>query len=281
MDGGAPCADRGFSLFGFFLSGFHFCAEHRPRGTHMKAFGFLKLGQVPGLAPFRGFLLSPIGGLLESQYELANFEQRGQLNVSRAAVPTTQKAGKADSECGDHIVCQGVRDAVRGIGGDFLVQFRDVFAHVRGAVEEFAMEEPFLKAALTPDAEVLGGDGRAVEALADDLEDFGQVVEPGEDFGGFLAVVEADVELLADGAGEAGDFAAAVGEGGFGLGRWDLDGCHRIYDVALAHWWRMSHTLMGFASATYPNLRNLTTDFTDFTDSEFFRTARSVVKNRA
>ena len=46
-----------------------------------------------------------------------------------------------------------------------LVQFLDVFAHVGGAVEEFAMEEPFLKAALTPGAEVLGGDGCAVEAL--------------------------------------------------------------------------------------------------------------------
>ena len=162
------------------------------------------------------------------------------------------------------------------------LQFRDVFAHVRGAVEEFAMEEPFLESALTPGAEVLGGDGRAVEALADDLADFGQVVEPGEDFGGFLAVVEADVELLADGAGEAGDFAAAVGEGGFGLG---MDGIWMgVIGFMMWRWrhrWRMSHTLMGFSSATYPNLRNLTTDFTDFTDSEFFRTARSVVKNRA
>ena len=49
------------------------------------------------------------------------------------------------------------------------------------------------------------------------MADFGQVVEPGEDFGGFLAVVEADVELLADSAREPGDFAAALGEGGFGV----------------------------------------------------------------
>ena len=59
--------------------------------------------------------------------------------------------------------------------------------------------------------------GVPLKRSADDLADFGQVVEPGEDFGGFQAVVEADVELLADGAREPGDFAAAMGEGGFGL----------------------------------------------------------------
>ena len=128
---------------------------------------------------------------------------------------------KADGELGDHRICQGLRETVVRLGSERLLEFLDVFAHVGGAVEEFAMEEPFMKSALTPGAEVLGGDGSAAEVLADDLADFGQVVEPGEDFGGFLAVVEADVELLADKAGEPGNFAAAVGEGDFGVfGGW-------------------------------------------------------------
>ena len=68
------------------------------------------------------------------------------------------KGGKADRELGDHIVCQRVRDAVGSLGIEHLLQFPDVFTHVRGAVEELAMEEPFLKSALTPGAEVLGGE---------------------------------------------------------------------------------------------------------------------------
>jgi hypothetical protein len=125
-----------------------------------------------------------------------------------------------------------VRDVVGGIGTDYLLQFLDVFAHVRGAVEKLALEKPFLKTALTPGAEVLRGDGHAIEALDDDLADFWQIVEPREDFGGFKAVVEAAVKLLADSAREPGDFAAALGESGFGLDGWELHGIYRIYDVA-------------------------------------------------
>jgi hypothetical protein len=55
--------------------------------------------------------------------------------------------------------------------------------------------------------------------LLEDFLDLGEGVEPGEEFGGFLAIVEALVEFLADGGGEAGDFAAAVAAGDGGGGR--------------------------------------------------------------
>ena len=51
----------------------------------------------------------------------------------------------------------------------------------------------------------------------DDLADLGEVVEQGEELVGVVAVVEAEVELVADVGGEAGDFAAALGGGRFGV----------------------------------------------------------------
>jgi hypothetical protein len=51
---------------------------------------------------------------------------------------------------------------------------------------------------------------RAVEVLLEGGLDFGQGVEPGEECGAVLAVVEAGVELVEDGFGEVGDFAVSV-----------------------------------------------------------------------
>jgi hypothetical protein len=45
--------------------------------------------------------------------------------------------------------------------------------------------------------------------LIEGLFYFGEGVEPIDEIFGGVAVVEAEVELLADGAGEAGDFAGA------------------------------------------------------------------------
>ncbi|HEX3717709.1 MAG TPA: hypothetical protein VH595_07050 [Verrucomicrobiae bacterium] len=100
------------------------------------------------------------------------------------------------------------------VGVDFLLQFLDVLAHVECAVEVIGLEEPFLKSALAPGAEVLWGNGLAVEVGGDGFLDGGKGVEPGEDLSGILAVVEAGVELFADLAWKAGDFAAALGGGG-------------------------------------------------------------------
>jgi hypothetical protein len=58
----------------------------------------------------------------------------------------------------------------------------------------------------------LRGDRLAGELGGEDSFHRGKVVEPGEDGGGRLAIEEALVELVADVAGEAGDFAASGGQ---------------------------------------------------------------------
>ena len=69
------------------------------------------------------------------------------------------------------------------------------------------MEQPVAVAALFPFGEVLFSDGAIVEVGSEDDFDFGERVEPGEDGFGGEAVVEFEVELLADGVRQATDFA--------------------------------------------------------------------------
>jgi hypothetical protein len=69
-------------------------------------------------------------------------------------------------------------------------------------------------------AEVLFGDGGAVELVFEDLADGVEAVEPVEDLGAGLAAFESLVELVAEMDGEAGDFAVARVHGN--LGFWDL-----------------------------------------------------------
>ncbi len=74
-------------------------------------------------------------------------------------------------------------------------------------VEGVLAHLPGAEAELGPFMEVLPGDELAGEVVGEDGLDFGEGVEPGEEsFAGF-AVVEAAVELVADGFGEAGNFA--------------------------------------------------------------------------
>ena len=70
-------------------------------------------------------------------------------------------------------------------------------------------EEPVAVATEAPLGEVCGGDGAAVEVGGEEGLDFGEGIEPVEEGWGQFAVVEAVVELFADGVGEAGDFAGA------------------------------------------------------------------------
>ena len=98
------------------------------------------LGLAPQCGQFEGFPLGPVGGLLQFHKELANFEQCPQLGVILSAVPMGHECGKADGELGDHRICQGLRETVVRLGSERLLEFLDVFAHVGGAVEEFAME---------------------------------------------------------------------------------------------------------------------------------------------
>ena len=67
--------------------------------------------------------------------------------------------------------------------------------------------------ALLPLAEVGLVDGLGGEMGGEDGLDFRQLVEPGEEVLGQLAVLEAQIELPTDGQREAGDFAVASHRG--------------------------------------------------------------------
>jgi hypothetical protein len=106
-------------------------------------------------------------------------------------------------------------------GGDALgeeVRNREVGVEVSGVLgklagerQGFLLEEPIAIAALLPLGEALGADGSAGENGGHDGLNLGKGVEPGDQVFGLLAVVEAAVQLVADAAGEAGDFAGASG----------------------------------------------------------------------
>ena len=90
--------------------------------------------------------------------------------------------------------------------------------HVAGVFAQIAPGEPFLETALAPFAQVLLADGDAGEVGLHDLLDLGQGVEPGEQLGAWLGAIEAFIQLVADKAGEAGDFAVAGAHNFDGVG---------------------------------------------------------------
>jgi hypothetical protein len=67
--------------------------------------------------------------------------------------------------------------------------------------------EPLGVAAFFPFGEVLVADGFACEVALEDGLDFGHGVEPEEEEGAGFAIEDAEVELFADGVGEACDFS--------------------------------------------------------------------------
>ena len=85
--------------------------------------------------------------------------------------------------------------------------FDDDFGEAFGV----AMAEPIGVAALFPVGEVLFVDGAVVEEFPEDFLDGCLLVEPGDDVDAEVAVFEAMADFVADGFGEAGDFAVVVG----------------------------------------------------------------------
>jgi len=91
-----------------------------------------------------------------------------------------------------------------GLGDDLCVVAERI-----GFVDDAVICEPLLVAVFSPFGEVLLGNGSSVEALADDLGDFGFGVEPIDEFVCGFAFGEAIVEFILDFSGEIGDFAVA------------------------------------------------------------------------
>lgn len=101
-------------------------------------------------------------------------------------------------------------DAAGAQGGIALGALVGKFAQT---IATFFLQQPFLKSALSPRRDVVFGDGPAGEAVREDGLHFGQRVEPRGEFPAERAVVEAVVEFVADGTGQAGDFSGSGSHG--------------------------------------------------------------------
>ena len=88
---------------------------------------------------------------------------------------------------------------VFGIGGQFALLFEDL-----------AMMEPVAIAAVFPFINILAFEGTTIKVLGQNGFDLGHLVKgAGKVFGG-VTVIEGEVDAVAEGTGEAGDFAVAV-----------------------------------------------------------------------
>ena len=92
-------------------------------------------------------------------------------------------------------------------GVNFLVWGFRLFGELEGEVAGFLEFDPILIPARAPFGEVLLGDAAAGVVLREDALGFGFGVEPGEEFVAGDAVVQAVVEVVAEGEREVGDFA--------------------------------------------------------------------------
>jgi len=115
------------------------------------------------------------------------------------AVPMIKKAGIATGEVGGEALGQ----AAPGGG----VEFAGVALEGEDVGEGVLAGFPAGEAGGAPFGEVLFGDGSAGELRLKEGLDFGQGIEPGEDGGAGFIALEAAVELVEEGPGEAADFA--------------------------------------------------------------------------
>ncbi len=114
----------------------------------------------------------------------------------REPIEVFEQAGGGD---GGGTASQATASGAGKIGG-FLGEIFEVG-------EGFQLLQPALVAGGAPNGKVSVVDGRAVELGGENTLNDGKGVEPGEDPGRGLVVVEAAVEFFTDGLGEAGDLA--------------------------------------------------------------------------
>jgi len=117
------------------------------------------------------------------------------------AVPTGEGGGVPDGHGGGHAVQEPA------VGGG--VQFLGIGGEVADVFEQVLTGLPFEEAALAPFIEVLFADGFASEVAGQEVLDVGRGIEPVEEDAAILVVGEAEVEFIAQGARETGDFSFA------------------------------------------------------------------------
>jgi hypothetical protein len=183
----------------------------------------LLLGPGGDAGALAGFGLAGLGlGFEAVRAAAGQFEELGAVAVVAEAsefreqfaqaLPAVLGAGGAfeegaggNGEVGGEELGKFFGEDIAGGGMEVGGVFHELVERVALLVEVLPIEE----AALFPMGEIDFVDGLAVEVVGEDGLDFREGVEPGGELLGFLAVVEALVELVADGAGEAGDFALA------------------------------------------------------------------------
>lgn len=111
--------------------------------------------------------------------------------------------GKDVAELGDEEAGEIFQEIVAFELGEIF----SVFADLLEAFAAFLVSKPILVAALAPVGEVLFVDGFVVEGIREDFLDFGESVQPVEEWRAHFAVEKAMVELFANCEWEAGDFA--------------------------------------------------------------------------
>ena len=153
--------------------------------------------------------------------------QEGDFAVELAEpLPAFFGGGVLLSEFGKQAVKLGGEDEAEAVGevvaGGVVSEVVGVFGEVEGGLAGFLAAEPLGVAGVAPVGEVLLGDEGTVEVLVNDLPGFGLSVEPLEDVLAGEAIFEAEAELIAEGFGEAGDFAGG-GHTSAGFGVWNAE----------------------------------------------------------
>jgi hypothetical protein len=148
------------------------------------------------------------GGFVVAAAELADLVRYVQDHS--ASVGVAESLGDGGVEAATEGDGEGGGEPI-GRGGDIddRLEISGLLAGVLEPIAGFLEVNPFDEAALPPFGEVLLVDRAAFEFLVQELADFREGVEPLNELGSLLAVLKAEVEVLAQGVRETGDFSSA------------------------------------------------------------------------
>ena len=129
-----------------------------------------------------------------------NIGDQGVDDARFGAAAGRQAAEEVGEEEGGGLVVQG--------GGSGGIEILEVLAEGADLGEGVLVSHPVGKPTRFPVIDILVVDGTAGEEGGEEGLDLGEGIEPGHEGGSRLVVEQAEVELIAEGPGEAGDLAA-------------------------------------------------------------------------